>query len=133
MIKRNKKVKNAKEHTVNGIKFRSGLEVYMANLLIENDIPFEYESKSFVIFEGFEYAGAKIRPITYTPDFILENHIIECKGFPNDSWPLRLKLFKKHLVDTENNSRFHMPRNKQQCHEVINTIINDRNKLQESS
>lgn len=118
----NKKVRNAREHIVDGIKYRSGLEVYMATLLKENNLSFEYEAHTYTIFEGFTYAGVKVRPITYTPDFVLENHIIECKGWANDVWPIKLKLFKRHLVDTNNNSYFHMPKNKQQCEEVINKI-----------
>ena len=36
--------------------------------------------------------------MTYLPDFVGKDFIIECKGFPNDSWPLRKKLFEYALV-----------------------------------
>ena len=35
-----------------------------------------------------ERGGKKIRAITYTPDFIGDGFIIECKGRPNESLPL---------------------------------------------
>lgn len=44
---------------------------------------------------------SKIREITYTPDitFMIEDLkvIIEVKGFENDVFPLKRKLFRKYL------------------------------------
>lgn len=39
--------------------------------------------------------------MTYLPDFVGKNFIIECKGFPNDSWPLRKKLFEYALLSLD--------------------------------
>ena len=39
----------------------------------------------------------KILPIKYTPDFVSDSFIIECKGRANESFPLRWKMFKKYL------------------------------------
>ena len=38
----------------------------------------------------------KILGIKYTPDFISYDYIIECKGRPNESFPIRWKIFKKY-------------------------------------
>lgn len=68
--------------------------------------------------------GSKIRPITYTPDFVDPNgkFIIETKGYANESFPLRWKLFKKHLKDTQQQYVLFMPRNKKQVDEVVDLI-----------
>ena len=49
----NKKVINATEVTVNGVKYRSKLEARCAQILKENNIPFEYEPKTFELISGF--------------------------------------------------------------------------------
>lgn len=43
----------------------------------------------------------KVRNITYTPDFVDPNGqwIIEVKGYANDTFPLKWKLFKNHLQE----------------------------------
>ena len=35
--------------------------------------------------------------MTYLPDFVGKNFIIECKGLVTDSFPLRWKIFKYYL------------------------------------
>jgi hypothetical protein len=40
----------------------------------------------------------KILPITYKPDFVGRDFVIECKGRANESFPLRWKLFKAWIV-----------------------------------
>jgi len=46
----------------------------------------------------------KIRPMTYTPDFVCVDKktktgwIIECKGWGNDSYPIKRKMFKQYLT-----------------------------------
>ena len=49
----NKKVINATEVTVDGIKYRSKLEARCAQILKENNISFEYEPKTFELVPGF--------------------------------------------------------------------------------
>ena len=39
----------------------------------------------------------KILNIKYTPDFVSDSFIIECKGRANESFPLRWKMFKKYV------------------------------------
>ena len=118
MTKENKKIKNAKK--VDG--FKSNLERSCIKLLKEAGLNFQYESNKFNIFEGFTPAlylyekssnGIKekskkdgsciaMKPISYTPDFYLETEkaiiFIETKGYKNDTYPLKRKLFFKHIT-----------------------------------
>lgn len=97
--KKEGKVKNATPTEYNGIKFRSKLEVYTYKKLREAGISADYEQHRFQLLPAFvALSGKKYRAMTYLPDFVGKNFIIECKGFPNDSWPLRKKLFEYALV-----------------------------------
>ena len=72
--------------------YRSGLECSVGAQLNSANVRWEYES------ERIPYTP---RSRTYTPDFIdpKGKWIIETKGYANESFPLRWKLFKKHLKD----------------------------------
>ena len=124
-------------------RYRSGLEKYCGDTLTSNGIKFDYEPK-FVIMEGFHYpsmhfksvpkqtllvdvTGKKTLPITYKPDFVLHEHkiIIETKGFVrgNDSFPLRWKLFMRHLMETGmGDYRLFIPKNQKQVNQIIDLI-----------
>jgi len=81
------KVKNAKKSSYDGKNFQSNLELYCYKQLEEAEILVEYEENTFTIFNGLVYPqacyegtqkklynkGSKIRPITYTPDFVDPN------------------------------------------------------------
>ena len=132
------KVKNAKKSTYDGHDFQSNLELYCYKQLEEAKILVEYEAYTFTIFDALLYPqtcyegttkklynkGSKIRPITYTPDFVdpKGKWIIETKGYANESFPLRWKLFKKHLKDNNKQYVLFMPRNKKQVDEVVELI-----------
>tara|TARA_R110000744_G_scaffold83626_1_gene163773 strand:- start:690 stop:1121 length:432 start_codon:yes stop_codon:yes gene_type:complete len=132
------KVKNAKKSTYDGHEFQSNLELYCYKELEKANIPVEYEAYTFTIFDALLYPqacyegtakklynkGSKIRPITYTPDFVdpRGKWVIETKGYANESFPLRWKLFKKHLKDNNLNYVLFMPRNKKQVDEVVELI-----------
>lgn len=151
----NRKVKNAKKLNINGLEFKSLLEAYVYNQLIEAGINnFGYESHHFPLMQGFEFNNFsiehfnrkdrkskaklkyyenvtnKIRPITYVPDFVCINEdtkegwIIEAKGYPNDSFPLKWKLFKKFLVDNGYNVSLYKPNNQENVRKTINIIKN---------
>jgi len=69
-------------HTV-----RSYWEKEIDLMLHKAGINYEYESKTFELS----------RELTYTPDFIVEDKIIEVKGWPNEISKKRAKLFmEKH-------------------------------------
>ncbi len=132
------KVKNAKKSTYDGKNFQSNLELHCYKELQKAGVAVEYEETTFTIFEALVYPqacyegtskklwskGSKVRPITYTPDFVDPNGkwIIETKGFANDSFPLRWKLFKKHLKENNHHYVLFMPRNQKQVNEVVELI-----------
>lgn len=96
-------VKNATKVECDGIKFDSKLEQFAYSQLKLFKINFSLKQK-FVIFDGFRYNDELIRPISWTPDFILPDHniILETKGFANDQWSLKVKLIKKYFLNKVN-------------------------------
>lgn len=118
----NRRVKNATPLVYDSIKFRSKLEVYCYKRLRESNIKTEYESKKFILQQGFELDNEKIRPITYTPDFIGDTFIIECKGMQTDSFKIKWKMFKYWLFTNKINYKLYMPRNQKDIEKVIQDI-----------
>ena len=130
----------SKKVTYDGIDFKSGLEKYMYIALKEANIKAEYESKTYILQEGFFFGNKayerqsngkgdlvnrgekKILPIKYTPDFIGENFIIETKGRANESFPLRWKMFKKLVASDYPNFIIYKPQNQKECDNVIKLI-----------
>lgn len=96
-ISQNKKIKNATPNTYDGIKFKSQLETYVYKQLKAHNLKAEYEPIKFELIPSFVFCGKKIRPMTYTPDFVGNNFIIEAKGRPNDVFPYKWKLFMYYL------------------------------------
>ena len=124
----NRKIKNASAVFLDGIYFRSPLESKMYGYLIEAGYSPEYEPDKFTLWQGFrsntpnyidgEPTSRKVRgkneyiPILnpfyddweYTPDFKLSingyTFYIEVKGYPNDLWPYKKKLFLK-LIEND--------------------------------
>ena len=128
----NKKVKNATPTVYKDIKFRSKLEMYTYKKLEQAKINAEYEMHRFELIPAFVFLGKKIRAMTYLPDFVGDSFIIECKGFGNDAWPLREKLFKYKLFLTQDNSEFYVVHNQKEVENCINRILtkNDSNSNQ---
>lgn len=123
--KNSKNTRQARDGTPNifdGIKFKSKLESNTYRALKEAGIIAKYEPESFTILPAFVFMGLKVRPITYKPDFIYANYIIECKGFANDSFPLREKLFKYFLYNTASDYKFYVIRNMKEVIELISKI-----------
>ena len=110
----NKKIKNATKKEYNGIQFKSLLEVMVYKTLLQKGFEPHYEASKYPIWRGFkpevpcykpnkqgvlELQKNKIIDITYTPDFIFmapDNKtviIMEIKGFQNDTYPLKEKMF----------------------------------------
>ena len=103
----NKKVINATEVTVNGVKYRSKLEARCAQILKENNISFEYEPLKIEYIPKFEYYGEKYRAAFYTPDFIIDNkYILEIKGFPNEVYRYKKKLVLLKLLNDVNYTKY---------------------------
>ena len=132
----------SKKVTVDGIKFASGLEAYMYRALKKAKIKAQYEKRSFGLQSSFEFKNSsyerqsngkgdmvdrgnkKVLGIKYTPDFEGTNFVIECKGRANESFPIRWKLFKKHIADNYPNMRLYKPQRQSECDDVINLIKN---------
>ena len=130
----------AKKVTYDGIKFQSGLEVYMYKALKEARIVGEYEPTSYTLLNGFDLESVcfekqangkgeykdrgckKILPIKYKPDFVGRDFIIECKGRANESFPLRWKLFKAWITRHSPGIALFKPQNQKDCDETIKQI-----------
>jgi hypothetical protein len=134
----------AKKVTYDGIKFASGLEKYMYIALKKAKIKAKYEGETYTIQEGFEFnvqsyerqsngkgefknrGNKKILPIKYTPDFVSNNFIIECKGRANESFPMRWKLFKKYVKVNMPRVTLYKPQNQKECDTVIELITKSK-------
>ena len=103
----NKKVINATEVTINGVKYRSKLEARCAQILKENNISFEYEPLKIEYIPKFEYYGEKYRAAFYTPDFIIDNkYILEIKGWKTDTYRYKKKLVLLKLLNDVNYTKY---------------------------
>jgi hypothetical protein len=139
--KRNKKGPvRAKKVVYDGITFASGLEKYMYRALKKAKIKAKYEGRTYTIQSGFEFnmdsyerqsngkgefknrGNKKILPIKYTPDFIGDGFIIECKGRANESFPMRWKLFKGYVNTVQPYVTLYKPQNQKECDQVIELI-----------
>ena len=134
----------AKKTVVDNISFSSGLEAYMYKALKEAKIKNQYEGKTFILFPEFEFkkdvyercangrgefknrGEKKIQSIKYTPDFIGDGFIIECKGRANESFPIRWKMFKKHVEKYMNGVTLYKPQNHKECDATIRLILEKR-------
>ena len=141
--KKNRQITRHKKTKLDGIQFASKLESHMYLLLKAHKIPNGYESTKFTIIDGFDInfssyektpkkkylhdkGHKKILPITYTPDFVdtqkPPRYIIECKGNPNERFPMVWKIFKRYLKINNIKADLFVPRNQKDCLEVIKII-----------
>ena len=118
----NKKIKNATPIEADGIKFRSKLELYTYKKLKEANIVTEYEQHKYELLPAFVFHGKKIRAMTYLPDFVGKDFIIECKGFANDAFPLRKKLFEFWLSVHEPETQYHVVRTQKEVDQLVETL-----------
>jgi len=143
MKKRSKKrgPVRAKKVICDGIQFASGLERYMYLALKEARIKSVYEGQTYVLQDGFEFTNdcyekqsngkgeyknrgnKKILNVKYTPDFVADTFIIECKGRANESFPMRWKMFKKYVKDNLPHVTLYKPQNQKDCDETIQLIL----------
>ena len=144
-FKRKRGPVRSKKVTFDGITFASGLERYMYQVLKKAKIKATYEGQTFVLQEGFIFNNEsferqsngkgdmvnrgqkKILNIKYTPDFVSDSFIIECKGRANESFPIRWKMFKKYVKENLPRVTLYKPQNQKECDKVIE-LINERNK-----
>ena len=144
-IKRKKGPVRSKKVTFDGITFASGLEKYMYQALKKAKIDSIYEGATFVLQEDFVFdvdsyerqtngkgdmvnrGQKKIQNIKYTPDFVSDSFIIECKGRANESFPLRWKMFKKYVNHKMKHVTLYKPQNQKECDQVIELITKKLN------
>ncbi len=130
----------SKKVTFDGIKFASGLEKYMYKALKEAKIKAMYEGETYVLQEAFNFntdsyerqangkgdmvnrGQKKILNIKYTPDFVSDSFIIECKGRANESFPIRWKMFKKYVKEHLKHVTLYKHQNQKECDLVIELI-----------
>lgn len=142
----NHKVRNACPLEYEGTTFKSKLEVLIFRTLREKGFPVEYEPRKIAIWEGFKPSVPfydknnmtrmlslqmkKLMDITYTPDFMFKHKghliIIEAKGFVNDTFPIKKKLFRAWLEDHPESIYFEIYTKKQllQAIDIINNLEN---------
>ena len=156
MMRRNYKRKKkkgpvvSKKVTYDGIEFASGLEKYLYQALRKAKIKATYDGETFVLLNGFHFENEcwerqsnskgdfknrgekRILPIKYTPDFIGKDFIIETKGRPNESFPMRWKLFKKLVMQQFPNYTLFKPQNQKECDKVIEILISQSTTREES-
>ena len=141
-FKRKRGPVRSKKVTFDGITFASGLERYMYQVLKKEKIYAEYEGMTFELQEAFEFdvnsyerqangkgemvnrGQKKIQNIKYTPDFVSNSFIIECKGRANESFPIRWKMFKKYVKEHLKHVTLYKPQNQKECDRVIELITN---------
>ena len=149
MYKRRRPIKKrgpvqSKKISYDGHNFASGLEKYMYMALKKAKIKAKYEGETFVLLNGFHFENEvyerqanskgefinrgekRILPIKYTPDFIGEDFIIETKGRPNESFPIRWKLFKKLVTEQFPSYTLFKPQNHKECDRVIEILKNKK-------
>lgn len=151
----NKKIKNATSTEFNGIKLKSKLEVMVYKTLLQEGFKPNYEPTKYIIWEGFKPSVLTYKPdksgelviqnkklidITYTPDFLFvapDNKtlvILEVKGFCNDLYPVKEKMFRKFLEELSENYNqsiiFFQIKTKKQLLQAIK-IINENFKKNE--
>lgn len=143
----NKKIRNAQESNYDGIKFKSKVEVMVYKTLLQQGFKPFYEPTKYPIWRGFKpevptykpdkqgnltLQNTKIIDITYTPDFLFmgpDNKtviIMEVKGFQNDTYPMKEKMFRGYLEDllhkSNQSTMFFQVKNKKQVLEAISLI-----------
>lgn len=146
-----KRAKYGAVETIRGErKFRSRLEAYTYDKLIESGIDFEYELNTFTLLDSlhhefecweatkikgtpvFHSLSTKIRPIKYKPDFVGKNWIIETKGMRTPDFNLKWKLFKAFLVANNLHYTLFLPTSQQQVNIAIHIILNKLNNTDET-
>ena len=134
----------SKKVVFDGITFASGLERYMYQALKKARIKAKYEGETYTLINGFNFmttsyerqsngkgefkdrGNKKILPIKYTPDFVGDKFIIECKGRANESFPMRWKLFKRMINIKQPYVTLYKPQNQKECDQVIELITKNK-------
>ena len=122
------------------IEFKSIFEFDVYKFLVENGLCPKYEPQTFVLWHGgktvtpfynaktkhLRHYKADLDDISYTPDFVFEYEgkqvFVEAKGFENDSFPIRKKMFRKYLDENIENALFFEVRSILQLNDMIEIL-----------
>lgn len=119
-MRANKKIINATPNQLDSIEFKSRSEALCYKKLRESGFSPKYEEESFVLFNTYKLRDSSLlvfigdaksknlerfdktlRKSIYTPDFTFDFNdyhiIIEVKGYPNDIYPFKRKIFLTNL------------------------------------
>lgn len=131
---------------------KNSTEQYCLDRLKEAGVFEGYENETYTVLEGFDFEddcfartqngkggfinrNGSVRPITYTPDFVGKDFIIEVKGYIKagsyDAFPLRWKLFKSWHKKNRIGKALYMPRNKKEIDQTISLILENRRRSQQ--
>lgn len=105
---------------IDGIKYDSPLEHYMAELLRQHKINFEFKRK-YVLFKSFSYGGDTVIGLTLTVDFFFPDHNIigDTKGNQNEGNPIKWKMLKRYLVSKGECPRIMFYYSQKECREFV--------------
>ncbi len=143
-IVRKKGPVTAKKVSFDGISFASGLEKKMYMALKKAGLKADYEGMTYELFPAFKFDNTsferqangkgefinrgekKVQNISYTPDFVAYDFIIECKGRANDSFPMRWKMFKKYISENYPDIMLFKPQTEKECQQTVDIICKKR-------
>ena len=145
--RRGKKTSNGKHLKIDGIEFKSSLEVYCYKELKKAGINFKYEPTSFKLTDDCDMPftvykktqkspihpvkSKRNRGISYTPDFVIYEgkdivYVIETKGFANESFSIRVKLWYNYCIkNLPKLKAYFLPSNQKEVDFCMNTITNE--------
>lgn len=145
----NKKVRNATVVIMDGQEFKSKFEAKCYLLLKNSGLKFTHEQEHCVLLEGFQNKNVmdwkwnkknrsfdrkpmyKARMMTYTPDFAVYTKTgkvyVESKGNPNDTFPIKYKMFLKYLSELNDGLSYEyvIVKTIEQMNDVIKKIKED--------
>lgn len=150
-IVKNKKIINATPVLSNGQTYKSKLEEWTHKRLKVEGFDAKYEELKYVLSEATElekvqfYKVAKdrkslkkiltkssglLKALTYTPDFtfLYKGYLViyDVKGFHNDTYPIKRKLFLKYLEEQSEHKKiiFFEPSNHSEVEQSIEVLHN---------
>ena len=125
-------------------RYASSIDKYCAYELKEYGLACDYEEHTYELTERFKFpnkyfkmtakgkemadrTGSVVLPITYKPDFVGKDHnwIIETKGYlpSHHDFPMRWKLFLKHLVGKQSDTIVFLAKNSAQVDAAVQHIL----------
>lgn len=118
---------HAKSKIVDGVRYDSQREYEFSRLLRLHNIQFGMKIE-YVLQEGFEYMGEKIRPIKIIPDFNIYKNgklcaIVDIKGMILPDFKIKVKMLKNYFFKEKCSIPIFMPTNKKEMNETIHELL----------